>query len=102
MMSVADNEPPAVGDPGKLGRGQRIAALEDFDKTLPEGKRSVRENLFGPQPAISSEPLTHATQIINLSRSAGDFEGLAAGRRIAGVSRHFLGEHAEARSLAEA
>jgi hypothetical protein len=34
MMSGADNEPPAVGDPGKLGRGQPVAALEDFDKTL--------------------------------------------------------------------
>jgi hypothetical protein len=40
--------------------------------------------------------------MMDLSRSAGDFEGLAAGQRIAGVSRHFLGEHAEARSLIEA
>jgi hypothetical protein len=29
MVSGADNEPPAVGDPGKLGRGQQVAALED-------------------------------------------------------------------------
>ena len=49
-----------------------------------------------------SESLTHATQMMNLSRSAADFEGLAAGQRIAGVSRHFLGEHTEARSLIEA
>jgi predicted ATPase/DNA-binding winged helix-turn-helix (wHTH) protein len=48
------------------------------------------------------ESLTHAKEMMNLSRSAGDFEGLAAGQRIAGVSRHFLGEHAEARSLIEA
>jgi len=43
MMSGADNEPPAVGDPGKLGRSQPVAALEDFDKTPPERERSVRE-----------------------------------------------------------
>jgi len=43
MMSGADNEPPAVGDLGKLGRGQPVAALEDFDKTPPERERSVRE-----------------------------------------------------------
>jgi hypothetical protein len=48
------------------------------------------------------ESLTHATHMMNLSRSAGDFEGLAAGQQIGGVSRHFLGEHAEARSLIEA
>jgi hypothetical protein len=35
MMSGADNEPPAVGDPDKLNRGQPVAALEDFDKTPP-------------------------------------------------------------------
>jgi len=48
MMSGADNEPPAVGDPGKLGRGQPVAALEDFDKTPPERERSVRETCSAP------------------------------------------------------
>jgi len=49
-MSGADNEPPAVGDPGKLGRGQPVAALEDFDKTPPERERSVRETCSAPNP----------------------------------------------------
>jgi len=42
MMSGADNEPPAVGDPGKLGRGQPVAALEDFDKTPLDQARAGR------------------------------------------------------------
>src|SRR5258708_32527542 len=50
MMSGADNERPAVGDPGKLGRGQPVAALEDFDKTPPERERSVRETCSAPNP----------------------------------------------------
>jgi hypothetical protein len=50
MMSEANNEPPAVGDPGKLGRGQPVAALEDFDKTPPERERSVRETCSAPNP----------------------------------------------------
>jgi hypothetical protein len=50
MMSGADNEPPAIGDPGKLGRGQPVAALEDFDKTPPEREWSVRETCSAPNP----------------------------------------------------
>ena len=50
MMSGADKEPPAIGDPGKLGRGQPVAALEDFDKTPPEREWSVRETCSAPNP----------------------------------------------------
>jgi hypothetical protein len=42
MMSVADNEPPAVDDRGKLGRSQPVTAREDFDKTPPERERSEK------------------------------------------------------------
>jgi predicted ATPase len=48
-----------------------------------------------------TESLTHATHMMDLARGAEDQEALAAGQRIAGVSRHFLGHHAEARLLIE-
>ena len=48
-----------------------------------------------------SRSLEHATRMMDLARTAGDLEGLAAGMRIAGVSRHFVGEHAAARALIE-
>src|ERR1700722_5162662 len=47
------------------------------------------------------ESLRHATQLIELAQIAGDQEAIAAGQRIAGVSHHFLGRHAEARVLIE-
>jgi predicted ATPase/DNA-binding winged helix-turn-helix (wHTH) protein len=46
-----------------------------------------------------AESLTHATQLMDLARETVDHEALAAGQRIVGVSRHFLGQHAEARLL---
>jgi predicted ATPase/DNA-binding winged helix-turn-helix (wHTH) protein len=49
-----------------------------------------------------TESLTHATQMMDLARDSKDREALAAGQRIMGVSRHFLGHHAEARHLIEA
>ena len=48
-----------------------------------------------------AESLTHATQMMDLARDIEDHEALAAGQRIAGVSRHFLGHHAEGRHLIE-
>jgi predicted ATPase/DNA-binding winged helix-turn-helix (wHTH) protein len=48
-----------------------------------------------------AESLTHAMQMMDLARDSEDHEALAAGQRIAGVSRHFLGHHAEARLLIE-
>ena len=47
------------------------------------------------------ELLGHATQMIELAEIAGDQKAIAAGQRIAGVSHHFLGRHAEARVLIE-
>jgi predicted ATPase/DNA-binding winged helix-turn-helix (wHTH) protein len=47
------------------------------------------------------ESLGHATQLIELAEIAGDQEAIAAGQRIAGMSHHFLGRHAEARVLIE-
>ena len=47
------------------------------------------------------ESLAHATQMIELAQIVGDQEAIAAGQRIAGVSHHFLGRHAEARVLIE-
>ena len=46
-----------------------------------------------------AESLTHATEMTVLARHAEDQEALAAGQRIAGVSRHFLGQHSEGRLL---
>jgi len=46
-----------------------------------------------------AESLTHATEMMVLARHAEDQEALAAGQRIAGVSRHFLGQHSEGRRL---
>jgi predicted ATPase/DNA-binding winged helix-turn-helix (wHTH) protein len=48
-----------------------------------------------------ADSLAHATHMMDLARDAEDHEALAAGQRIAGVSRHFLGHHAEARLLIE-
>ena len=48
-----------------------------------------------------TDSLAHAKQMMDLARDTQDHEALAAGQRIAGVSRHFLGQHAEARLLIE-
>jgi predicted ATPase/DNA-binding winged helix-turn-helix (wHTH) protein len=48
-----------------------------------------------------AESLAHATQMMELAQATEDPEALAAGQRIAGVSRHFLGHHAEGRRLIE-
>jgi len=45
--------------------------------------------------------LAHATQMMDFARDIEDHEALAVGQRIVGVSRHFLGQHAEARRLIE-
>jgi hypothetical protein len=66
MVSGADNEPPAVGDPGKLGRGQPVAALGDFDKTPPERERSVRETCSASNP-IKNPFLCHACNSFSYS-----------------------------------
>jgi predicted ATPase/DNA-binding winged helix-turn-helix (wHTH) protein len=46
-----------------------------------------------------AESLTHATEMTVLAQHAEDQEALAAGQRIEGVSRHFLGQHSEGRLL---
>ena len=45
--------------------------------------------------------LQHAREMMDRAAHANDAEALAAGQRIAGVSRHFLGRHAEGRRLIE-
>ena len=57
--------------------------------------------LFNLRGGRYVESLRHATQLIELAQIAGDQEAIAAGQRIAGVSHHFLGRHAEARVLIE-
>jgi hypothetical protein len=79
----------------------RLRWPASFPTSIRNGGR-IQIGIPGRIASEFAESLTHATQMMNLSGSAGDFEGLAAGQRIAGVSRHFLGEHAEARSLIEA
>lgn len=48
-----------------------------------------------------AESLTHATDMMTLAQYTQDHEALAAGQRIAGVSRHFLGQHTHGRELIE-
>ncbi len=48
-----------------------------------------------------AESLTHAADMMMLAQHMQDHEALAAGQRIAGVSRHFLGQHAQGRQLIE-
>lgn len=57
--------------------------------------------LYNLRSGRYDELLGHATQMIELAQNAGDQEAIAAGQRIAGVSHHFLGRHAEARVLIE-
>ena len=49
-----------------------------------------------------SESLTHSTDMMAFAQHTQDHEALAAGQRIAGVSRHFMGQHAQGRQLIEA
>lgn len=48
-----------------------------------------------------SASLSHATRTMALAHHIEDPEAFATGQRIAGVSYHFLGEHAQARDLIE-
>ena len=48
-----------------------------------------------------AESLSHAVDMMTLAQHTQDHEALAAGQRIAGVSRHFLGQHAQGRQLIE-
>ena len=57
--------------------------------------------LYALRSGRYTESLAHATQMMDLARDTEDREALAAGQRIAGVSQHFLGRHAEARLLIE-
>lgn len=45
--------------------------------------------------------LRHAQEMMDRASQVSDGEALAAGQRIAGVSKHFLGRHAEGRRLIE-
>jgi tetratricopeptide (TPR) repeat protein len=47
------------------------------------------------------QSLAHAAEMMKLAQAVDDAEALAAAQRILGVSRHFLGDHKEARSLIE-
>jgi predicted ATPase len=48
-----------------------------------------------------SEALRFATEMMTLATETKDDEAFATAQRIAGVSRHFLGDHAEGRTLIE-
>ncbi len=57
--------------------------------------------LFFLRSGEYKQSLAHAAEMMTLAQAVGDAEALAASQRILGVSRHFLGDHSEARSLIE-
>jgi hypothetical protein len=57
--------------------------------------------LFSLRRAHYSEALRFATEMMTLATEAKDDEAFATAQRIAGVSRHSLGDHAEGRALLE-
>jgi predicted ATPase/DNA-binding winged helix-turn-helix (wHTH) protein len=57
--------------------------------------------LFSLRTGHYSEALHLATEMMALATEAKDDEAFATGQRIAGVSRHSLGDHAEGRALLE-
>jgi hypothetical protein len=89
MMSGADNEPPAIGGPGKLGRGQPVAALEDFDKTPPSANgrfakpvRPLTRDFIGSTPGketLNFRPPQYAEMPRELAAhwASGMFDALA-------------------------
>lgn len=58
--------------------------------------------LFFLRSGEYKQSLAHAAEMMKLAQAVDDAEALAAAQRIVGVSRHFLGDHSEARSLIEA
>jgi tetratricopeptide (TPR) repeat protein len=57
--------------------------------------------LFSFRTGHYSEALRFATEMMTLATEAKDDEAFATAQRIAGVSRHSLGDHAEGRALIE-
>ena len=57
--------------------------------------------LFSLRRGHYSEALRFATEMMTLSTEATDDQAFATAQRIAGVSRHSLGDHAEGRALIE-
>jgi len=57
--------------------------------------------LFSLRTGHYSEALHFATEMMTLATEAKDDEAFATAQRIAGVSRHSLGDHAEGRALIE-
>jgi predicted ATPase len=57
--------------------------------------------LFSLRRGHYSEALRFATEMMTLATAAKDDEAFATAQRIAGVSRHSLGDHAEGRALIE-
>jgi predicted ATPase/DNA-binding winged helix-turn-helix (wHTH) protein len=57
--------------------------------------------LFSLRTGHDTEALCFATEMMTLATEAKDDEALATAQRIAGVSRHSLGDHAEGRALIE-